>query len=48
VLRELDLTHELRGLHVLLTPALLWGFRKENLRTLACLKRSVEAQPKKF
>lgn len=48
VLRELDLTYELRGLHKLLTPALLWGFRKENLRTLACLKRSVEAQPKKF
>jgi len=47
LLRELDLTYELRGLHKLLTPALLWGFRKENLRTLACLKRSVEGQSKK-
>ena len=45
VLRELDLTFELRGLLKLLTPALLYGFRKENVRTLACLKRYVEAQP---
>jgi uncharacterized protein YndB with AHSA1/START domain len=44
VLRELDLTYELRGLLKLLTPVLLAGFRKENLRTLGCLKRYVEAQ----
>jgi uncharacterized protein YndB with AHSA1/START domain len=44
VLRELDLTIELRGPLKLLRPALLWGFRKENLRTMACLKRYVEAQ----
>jgi len=42
VLRELDLTIDLRGPHVLLRPALLWLFRKENLRTLACLKKYVE------
>jgi hypothetical protein len=43
VLRELDLGVDLRGLLRLLTPALLLGFRKENLRTLACLKRHVES-----
>src|SRR6516162_7282903 len=32
VLRELDLGIDLRGLVKLLRPALLWGFRKENLR----------------
>ena len=42
VLRELDLTIDLRGPLKLLRPALLWGFRKENVRTLACLKRHVE------
>ena len=47
VLRELDITYELRGLLKLLNPVLLAGFRKENLRTLACLKRYVEAQPRK-
>ena len=43
VLRELDLTIDLRGALKLLRPALLWGFRKENVRTLACLKRYVES-----
>jgi len=43
VLRELDLTIGLRGPLKLLRPALLWGFRKENVRTLACLKRYVES-----
>jgi len=43
VLRELDLGWELRGPLKLLTPVLLLGFRKENLRTLACLKRYVES-----
>jgi uncharacterized protein YndB with AHSA1/START domain len=42
VLRELDLTVDLRGAFKLLRPALLRGFRKENVRTLACLKRYVE------
>ena len=42
VLRELDLTIDLRGPLKLLRPVLLWGFRKENVRTLACLKRHVE------
>jgi uncharacterized protein YndB with AHSA1/START domain len=45
VLRELDLTIGLRGPLRLLRPALLWGFRKENVRTLACLKRYVESSP---
>jgi len=43
VLRELDLIWDLRGPLKLLTPVLLRGFRKENLRTLACLKRYVES-----
>ena len=43
VLRELDLTIDLRGPLKLLRPALLWGFRKENVRTLACLKRYLES-----
>lgn len=42
VLRELDLVIDLRGVLKLLRPVLLWGFRKENVRTLACLKRYVE------
>src|SRR5262249_22779853 len=44
VLRELDLTIDLRGPLKLLRPALLWGFRKENLRTLGCLKKYVESR----
>jgi hypothetical protein len=47
VLRELDLAYDLRGPLRLLTPALVWGFRKENVRTLAHLKRYVEAQRKR-
>ena len=43
VLRELDLLVDLRGVLTLLAPALLHGFRKENLRTLACLKRYLES-----
>ncbi|HEY3586501.1 MAG TPA: SRPBCC family protein [Myxococcaceae bacterium] len=42
VLRELELVIDLRGLLKLLGPALLWGFRKENVRTMACLKRYAE------
>ena len=42
VLRELDLVIDLRGPLKLLRPALLWGFRKENVRTLACLKPFAE------
>ena len=44
VLRELDLVIDLRGLLKLLRPALLWGFRKENVRTLECLKRYAEGR----
>lgn len=44
VLRELDLTMDLRGLFKLASPYLLWAFRKENVRTLAQLKRYVEVQ----
>jgi hypothetical protein len=44
VLRELDLTMNLRGLFKLATPYLLWAFRKENVRTLAQLKQYVESQ----
>jgi len=44
VLRELDLVIDLRGPLKLLRPALLWGFRRENLRTLACLKRYAEGR----
>jgi len=47
VLRELDLTIDLRGPLKLLRPALLWGFRKENLRTLACLKKYVEGRERR-
>jgi len=44
VLRELDLTFTLRGISRLALPYLLRAFRRENERTLACLKRYVEAQ----
>src|SRR5215831_18418488 len=44
VLRELDLVIDLRGARKLLRPALLWGFRRENLRTLACLRRYVKGR----
>jgi hypothetical protein len=44
VLRELDLTFDLHGLFKLTLPFLVWGFRKENVRTLAALRRYVEAQ----
>jgi hypothetical protein len=42
VLRELDLATDLRGLMKLVGPFLLAAFRKENLRTLALLKRYAE------
>ena len=45
VMRELHLGIELRGLQRLLRPALVRGFRKENLRTLACLGRYLENPP---
>jgi uncharacterized protein YndB with AHSA1/START domain len=44
VLRELDLTFNLSGVLKLTLPFLLWGFKKENVRTLAQLKRYVETQ----
>jgi uncharacterized protein YndB with AHSA1/START domain len=42
VLRELDLVMNLPTLYKLASPFILRSFRKENLRTLACLKRYVE------
>jgi Polyketide cyclase / dehydrase and lipid transport len=44
--RRLVLTFYLYGISRLALPLLLYGFRKENNRTLAALKRYVEAQPK--
>lgn len=44
VLRELDLTMNLRGVFKLASPYIVKAFRKENLRTLAKLKRYVESQ----
>lgn len=44
--RRLALTFDLHGVSYLALPLLLYGFRKENNRTLAALKRFVEAQPK--
>jgi len=40
--RELDLGMNLPALYRLATPFIVRAFRKENLRTLACLKRYVE------
>lgn len=42
--RGLCLTFDLRGISQLVLPFLLYGFRKENKRTLACLKKYVENQ----
>jgi len=44
--RRLVLTFNLTGVSYLALPALLYGFRKENNRTLAALKRYVEARPR--
>lgn len=41
--RRLLLLFELRGISRLTIPLLIYGFRKENDRTLAALKRYVEA-----
>lgn len=43
VTRELRLTTALRGVAKLAMPLLIWSFRRENLRTLAQLKRYVES-----
>lgn len=43
VTRELRLTTALRGITTLAMPLLIWSFRRENLRTLAQLKRYVES-----
>ncbi len=43
VIRELRLTWESPGLFKIATPLLVWGFQKENLRTLSSLKRYVES-----
>lgn len=44
--RRLVLTFNLHGISRLALPLLLYGFRKENNRTLAALKRYVEGQTK--
>ena len=44
--RSLVLTFNLHGISRLALPLLLYGFRKENNRTLAALKRHVEAGTK--
>jgi len=44
--RRLVLTFNLQGISYLALPLLLYGFRKENNRTLAALKLYVEAQAK--
>ncbi|HEX8811544.1 MAG TPA: hypothetical protein VF742_06090 [Terracidiphilus sp.] len=41
--RRLTLVFDLRGAWRLLLPVLVYGFRKENDRTLAALKRYVDA-----
>jgi uncharacterized protein YndB with AHSA1/START domain len=43
VLRELDLTIQMPGLMKIAEPLVRYGFRKENVRILAELKRYVEA-----
>lgn len=43
--RTLVLTFNLLGISLLALPLLLYGFRKENNRTLASLKRYVEQHP---
>jgi uncharacterized protein YndB with AHSA1/START domain len=45
VIRALDLTIQIRGLLKVAEPLVASAFRKENARTLAELKRYVEAQP---
>jgi hypothetical protein len=44
--RRLVLTFNLRGISHLALPLLLYGFRKENSRTLAALKRYVGRKTK--
>lgn len=46
VTRELEMTMNLHGVLKLAAPALVWGFRRENARTLACLKTYVERGPR--
>ncbi len=43
VIRELRLTWDLPGLFKIATPLLISGFRRENVRTLAQLKRYAES-----
>ena len=42
--RRLVHTFDLRGISSMALPLLLFGFRRENNRTLAALRRYVEAQ----
>jgi uncharacterized protein YndB with AHSA1/START domain len=46
VVRTLDLTIEMRGWQKLALPFVLQGFRKENLRIMAELKRYIEGPPR--
>jgi uncharacterized protein YndB with AHSA1/START domain len=46
VTRDLDLNIQMTGLQKILETLVIRGFRKENLRILAELKRYVEAQPR--
>jgi hypothetical protein len=46
VLRDLDLTIQMRGLMKIAEPLVRYAFRRENARILAELKRYVEAQPR--
>lgn len=43
VVRELRMTMDLQGVLKLATPLLIWGFRRENERTLEHLKRYAES-----
>jgi uncharacterized protein YndB with AHSA1/START domain len=42
VIRDLRMTFELAALLKIATPLLVWAYRRENLRTLSCLKRYAE------
>jgi uncharacterized protein YndB with AHSA1/START domain len=45
--RQLALQLHLRGIQRLLLPVILYGFRKENNRTLAALRNYVEAEDRR-
>ncbi|HUJ95862.1 MAG TPA: SRPBCC family protein [Terriglobales bacterium] len=47
VLRALDMTIQMPGMMKLAEPLVIWGFRRENVRILAELKRYVESRMQK-